>query len=621
MMRGALLRGALGLLLTACGPQALFFPRAPDAGVPDAGVPDAGVPDAGVPEPPLRWVNPRPQGNDLLHVFGVQPQEPWLVGDGGTILRGPDLTPVPSGTLRPLRAAWGAAAADLWFAGDAGTLLRFDGQAVSAVDSGTREDLLDLWGTGPSDVWVVGRKGTVLRFDGQSWARVRTDDDMGDVLSVWAAGPGDVWFVAQDGARSIYRFDGAQIAKVEDPRAMASRGVYNRVRGSGPEDVWFAGSWITRFDGTRFTTEDACLLQGATGLSVRGVGEVWLSGPDGVCQRDQAGWQQKVSAGLSRDRATSIWAPRGGAPWIAGPAGSTGQIEGAAIRWRSQSALGLDDGLLRAWPLDGDELFLSGQVTDPAWERRGGVFRWDGAALTALPAPPVQPSVYGLWASGPQDLWALGQQDGARWNGARWEPILDLPPHSAVIWGQSAQDLWVAAADPGQLLHFDGVRWETRPVPLTGVALALAGRAADDVWAAGPAGGVAHFDGRIWTAADLPKAHDVYAIYAGPEAVWVGGYNVVARRDGDGWIVEEGAPLNELMVLGLWGSGRGEVWAAAVSTAQGGGRATPLRWNGRVWEAPAPAVRGDFVGVVATATWVWLHGPGGRLVRAPRQAP
>ncbi|MEU6826753.1 hypothetical protein ABZ921_39635 [Streptomyces atriruber] len=110
----------------------------------------------------------------------------------------------------------------------------------------------------------------------------------------------------------------------------------------------------------------------------------------------------------------------------------------------------------------------------------------------------------------------------ALWDGTRWKPLEGAPDGDApagpltdveVI---SQDDVWVLQGD-GKVTHWDGGRWTVTPMPAKVVA--LAGSAADDVWAVGsratgpgvggPGGEVRqpaamHFDGAKWSLTKTP---------------------------------------------------------------------------------------------------------------------
>lgn len=61
-----------------------------------------------------------------------------------------------------LKGVWGLNADDVWVVGSGGTIGRWQGCAWGAQDSGTRTDLKAVWGADPNNVLAVGAAGTIL---------------------------------------------------------------------------------------------------------------------------------------------------------------------------------------------------------------------------------------------------------------------------------------------------------------------------------------------------------------------------------------------------------------------------------------------------------------------------
>ena len=162
------------------------------------------------------------------------------------------------------------------------------------------------------------------------------------------------------------------------------------------------------------------------------------------------------------------------------------------------------------------------------------ILHWDGTGWRVVPSPNDPASTSGsmltaLAASGPSDIWAIGQVDDwttgvhgpliLHWDGARWSniPTGDLGP-GVKLYGVGdcqAGDAWVVGdgtyggRSTPLIAHWDGRTW-TRRVDagdrgyLTGVVAI----SADDAWAVGTPGLISHWDGHAWSAppdADGPQ--------------------------------------------------------------------------------------------------------------------
>jgi photosystem II stability/assembly factor-like uncharacterized protein len=109
-----------------------------------------------------------PVTTNLNGVFGFAPNEHYVVGDNGVILKGTGdgYTPLTSGVTVRLNAVWGPSSGDVFVVGDGGTILHTTdgGTSFIAQPSGTQSNLRGIFGTSAGDVWAVGEKGTVLHY-------------------------------------------------------------------------------------------------------------------------------------------------------------------------------------------------------------------------------------------------------------------------------------------------------------------------------------------------------------------------------------------------------------------------------------------------------------------------
>lgn len=142
----------------------------------------------------------------MTSVHGVSPDELWVVGYSGEIVRitgaqseVPDYQPFDSQTWAELDAVWVASETEAWAVGGAGVIRHYTGHPYAwdvVTDVPTTETLRGVWGSSENDVWAVGDNATVLHYDGKSWSRVAVAG-LGlrhpDLLAVWTPAPGRVW--------------------------------------------------------------------------------------------------------------------------------------------------------------------------------------------------------------------------------------------------------------------------------------------------------------------------------------------------------------------------------------------------------------------------------------------
>jgi hypothetical protein len=231
---------------------------------------------------------------------------------------------------------------------------------------------------------------------------------------------------------------------------------------------------------------------------------------------------------------------------------------------------------------------------DDVWAVGEGamVVRWDGTAWVRVELGiDPQLELNDIWASSPERLF-IAAQDGSILSFDRRSTPLAIERHQPIempmrsLWGSSAQDVYAVAYD-SQLFHFDGSAWTSiDPAPLETAKL-VRGSATNDVYVLGDYGQVAHFDGESWHKQQSPTSEwlfrDAWADAHGLLAV--AGNDRLVERSGDVWKVGEstqGLPTD------LAGEGAGltsvvrcpdgEIWAGT----DGG---SLLVWKDTRWSA------------------------------------
>jgi len=288
----------------------------------------------------------------------------------------------------------------------------------------------------------------------------------------------------------------------------------------------------------------------------------------------------------------------------------------------------------------GNELLATAVVSSSdAW---AGGRRWEHAGSIA-----TKPAARGSAARGPKQgcgcaFYTLIEH----YNGTTWS-VVSQPagagPSSEIL-GMTAistNDVWAvgdylnSATNVYQQLieHWDGSTWSiVAGAALAGAKLtAVAGRAANDVWAVGSSGLTEHWDGTAWSV--VPS---VYASGADPFAsvaviasndVWaVGSANfgvstLIEHWDGAQWSVvpSPNTSAGQNQLFGVSGVAANDVWAVGsyldqASPVTGG----PLveHWDGASWSivtaADPPSNQDQLLGVAARAAGeVWAVGSQG----------
>jgi hypothetical protein len=171
-------------------------------------------------------------------------------------------------------------------------------------------------------------------------------------------------------------------------------------------------------------------------------------------------------------------------------------------------------------------------------------------------APPGNETLYGIFAFGDDDVWAVGgiieQGVGViyRYDGSEWTRVTGLPPRTTEspffkVWGRSSDDLWV--------------------VGFSEIAL--------------------HFDGDTWQAFDVPQYAKLFTVHGNDdETLAVGGFGdgVMVRAAPDGLV--DVSPAGAEQLNGVWLSSDGD--ALAVGVHGGLWWRHDNRWRDQVRHAP-----------------------------------
>jgi hypothetical protein len=328
----------------------------------------------------------------------------------------------------------------------------------------------------------------VITCDQAPWCPVGTPvSSLYSLTSVWGSSRNDVWAVGSGG--SIIHYDGTTWTATPTP----VRNTFHAVWGSGPNDVYAVSMTDVLFHTTGFAAGAA----------------TWTKVPAAQAEQDDA-----------FPRATlAVWGTGDG---------------NVRIGARDRTVFDPDTG----------NLSTINQYTKKVAD--GGV-AWspvEGAG-----------SVHGIWGSSATDVWYLadnseknGWQKGVTMHGTvdpdggkamTWTSV---DSQSTVvlegIWGSGSNDIW-AVGDMGVIRHMTAgaLRWAIVPSPTTEALHAVWGSAANDVWAVGDYGTILHFDGTAWkpstAALPLGKKQHLYGVWgSSANDVWIVGDGITLHYTG-----------------------------------------------------------------------------------------
>lgn len=156
----------------------------------------------------------------LNWVFGVG-DTVWIVGNGGTVLRGSATAGfelVESGTTAPLWGVWGSSPSRLFAVGgdvqddtSEPVAIAFDGQSWSSVELPATDRpahaLFKVWGTADDHAIAVGQFGIAYRWDGTRWTALSTGTGE-DLISLWGRSADDITIIGGRSNAVLGHWDG-----------------------------------------------------------------------------------------------------------------------------------------------------------------------------------------------------------------------------------------------------------------------------------------------------------------------------------------------------------------------------------------------------------------------------
>jgi len=183
----------------------------------------------------------------------------------------------------------------------------------------------------------------------------------------------------------------------------------------------------------------------------------------------------------------------------------------------SWSEIWIQTGLLAGkdlWGPSGDNLFMTGSD--------GSIAHFDGQNLTTMYSGGGT-QLWGLWGTGSQNVYACGSAGLVlHFDGDSWQPEATPPSEASYrgVWGSGPDDVYVVG--DLNVLHFNGFSWgQVQGLPFGGQFRDVFGSSSTDVYLVGVGGLVAHFDGETWVDESISTDGNFISIWGG------------LRREGD----------------------------------------------------------------------------------------
>jgi len=209
------------------------------------------------------------------------------------------------------------------------------------------------------------------------------------------------------------------------------------------------------------------------------------------------------------------------------------------------------------------------------------VLRYDGAEFTRMRTPGVaRDTVFGVWASGDDDVWAVGSSAGRsgfvwRFDGTAWTSLrlpADMPrlPNGEVaglfkVWGDGTGTVWVAGSRGALLVSRAGGPLTRVATPTESTLFTVHG-AGDKLVAVGGASNCVVIAATGETVRDeTPEAVGLLqGVYVTADEAWASGARgeIYRRRGGGAWTREDVGVAPRIESLhAVWVDPSGGVWA------------------------------------------------------------
>jgi hypothetical protein len=459
--------------------------------------------------------------NDTVDVSGVWatlPGEVWAAG--GAVLRhkeGERFVNRPSeltgGHQLPYADVDGVSSSAVWVVGAGGRIYRWDGSTWSRETSGTNELLTAVWARTATDVWAVGANTVVRNFTGASWTNGGAGLPTGRLLrAVHGTSSTDVWAVG-DGGLVAHRTSGGWSTTT------VSTGTWRGVFALSDEDAWLVGDGgqVRRWNGGAWVGVPSGTTARLNGVYATDATHAWAVGEDGTLVSLVGGAFQGVPTGIT----TALTSVSGSGPndvWVAGARGEILHVVGTSVeRWSS----GMDVGTSSVHGVSATDIWRVGGTQ---------ANRWNGNRWTRVNLPAGIPHVNAVHQVSAGLAWAVGNTGLVlRWGGTTWE-VFPGPVTSDLkdVWASGPSDAW--AAGDQDVLRFDGQAWNVVPGTANLGVCGISGTGPADVWLVSWRAELFHWDGQALARVQTPTRAQLTDVFARGADVTAVGWNGVALR-------------------------------------------------------------------------------------------
>lgn len=488
------------------------------------------------------WERPLPRGDTLHDVWGVSPDDFWIVGEGGTILH---------------------------YDGWAFSRVPVEDGQKGTVTAAVNPRFRAIHGTSSTDVWAVSD----IRFaQGQSHllckynpARKVFDIQfryIGDLdlhfHSLWVS-PGPIWIGGN-------RWDRNTGKKISDD-LLSGQEVYRMIAPNPeqkPDEIWAVGNdaigkklAIWKWDGASWVPESTDSVisdpqEKFDHIFANQAGEMWTSS-----NRKQVSFHLESGIWKSVKSSNNNW-----------PHMIYGQDQQGNLLSISGFKYGEFSGT-------SNKIIFSGlssvngisKIGDTYSIERAFQFNNGGKPVMAIVGQASQVQLYDVTTN---KLTALLPGSGG--NSATLNDVF----------GFSANDVW-AVGDSGSILHFTGQKWEEQTSPTTAKLRRIWGVSSSDMWIVGDGGTLLHRsrpDGsfEISSSGVIVNLNGIWGL-GSAQIIAVGDSTTLLRWNGTNWTAGNDTGVNSGDFQAVWASSPNNIWLGGTS----GGSAFMRQYDGEKW--------------------------------------
>jgi hypothetical protein len=398
----------------------------------------------------LRWQVLR-QGvtsNELESVWRNTASDVWAVGINNTIVHYNGTAwsqPITGLAFANYYSVFGTSGTDVWTVGGLGSTAHWNGSSWRRTALNSAVNFTGVWGSAPANYYASANGGIGYHYNGSSWSQISFPFAVsGNLHSVWGSDASHVWMVGDDG--QILFFNGSFWSQATSPTTEPLLTVW----GTSATNVFAGGGLgtIVHFNGSTWSVQSSGTGHTLSGFGGTGPSDVWVVGASGVTQHyNGAAWS--TVARKSGFLITSISSGAAGSTlWAVGVGGSFLSVASGQFTLSNQSGL----------PIRG---VFATSATDVWASTIGTILHFDGTTWTNAYVADDD-SMAAVWASGPTNVFTVGQQGNIAHFTGSWSTAVVNPPSGATgyhsIFGISANNI-DAVGNGGLVEHWNGSSW------------------------------------------------------------------------------------------------------------------------------------------------------------------